>query len=132
MTINLIFTFNVAKKRDNRYALSNRLVLRSNATVISRNIKWIRTIFNNKALFCSGKEFYLFHKSLFEFPPSNLQQTKRRSFTRPASKLDHKELVNNERLEIWEMHPGAVIAEFLYNRFLTRMKAFSPQSVQSW
>ncbi|MEL7585943.1 MAG: ribonuclease III [Prolixibacteraceae bacterium] len=90
----------------------------------------IRTIVQQIKLFSApGKEFYLFLKSLFGFPPSNLQLYETAVIHRSASKLDsQKNWVNNERLEyLGDAILGAVIAEFLYNRFPNQDEGFLTQ-----
>jgi ribonuclease-3 len=90
----------------------------------------IRTIVQQIKLFSTpGKEFYLFLKSLFGFPPSNLQLYETAVIHRSASRLDsQKNWVNNERLEyLGDAILGAVIAEFLYNRFPNQDEGFLTQ-----
>lgn len=90
----------------------------------------IRTIVQQIKLFSTpGKEFYSFLKSLLGFPPSNLQLYETAVTHRSASKLDsQKNWVNNERLEyLGDAILGAVIAEFLYNRFPNQDEGFLTQ-----
>ena len=90
----------------------------------------IKTIVQKIKLFSTpGKEFYLFLKSLFGFPPSNLQLYETAVIHRSASRLDsQKNWVNNERLEyLGDAILGAVIAEFLYNRFPGQDEGFLTQ-----
>lgn len=90
----------------------------------------IRTIVQQIKLFSTpGKEFYLFLKSLFGFTPSNLQLYETAVIHRSASRLDsQKNWVNNERLEyLGDAILGAVIAEFLYNRFPGQDEGFLTQ-----
>ncbi|MGQ8336454.1 ribonuclease III [Sunxiuqinia sp. A32] len=93
----------------------------------------IRTIVQKIKLFSSNrKEFYLFLKSLFDIYPSNLNLYETALIHKSASKLDSQQnWVNNERLEyLGDAILGAVIADFLYNRypnmdegFLTQMRS---------
>jgi len=90
----------------------------------------IRTIVQQIKLFSTpGKEFYLFLKSLFGFAPSNLQLYETAVIHRSASRLDsQKNWVNNERLEyLGDAILGAVMAEFLYNRFPNQDEGFLTQ-----
>ncbi len=93
----------------------------------------IRTLVQKIKLFSSDrKEFYLFLKSLLGVYPSNLKLYEIALIHKSASKLDSQQnWVNNERLEyLGDAILGAVIAEFLYNRypnmdegFLTQMRS---------
>ncbi len=90
----------------------------------------IRTVVQKIKLFSSqGKEFYLFLKSLFGFNPGNLHLYEVALIHKSASKLDsQRNWVNNERLEyLGDAILGAVIAEFLYNRFPNQDEGFLTQ-----
>lgn len=93
----------------------------------------IRTLANKIKLFSSPrKEFYLFLKSVIGFYPGMLIFYDIAFTHRSASRLDSQgKVVNNERLEyLGDAILGAVIADFLYNRFpqedegfLTKMRS---------
>ncbi|MBN2635878.1 MAG: ribonuclease III [Prolixibacteraceae bacterium] len=71
-------------------------------------------------LFSSArKEFYLFLKDLLGFYPQNLKLYDLAFIHKSASTVDFQgRLVNNERLEyLGDAILGAIIADFLYNRF---------------
>lgn len=90
----------------------------------------IRNIAQKIKLFSSErKEFYLFLKSLFNITPKNLNLYERALTHRSASKTDSQgNWVNNERLEyLGDAILGAVIAEFLYNRFPNMDEGFLTQ-----
>jgi len=90
----------------------------------------IRTVVQKIKLFSShGKEFYLFLKSLLGFYPGNIQLYETALIHKSASKLDSRgNWVNNERLEyLGDAILGAVIAEFLYNRFPNQDEGFLTQ-----
>ena len=90
----------------------------------------IRTLVRQIKLFSSsGKEFYLFLKSLFGFPPGNIQLYELAVIHKSVSKVDsQKNLVNNERLEyLGDAILGAIVAEFLYNRFPGQDEGFLTQ-----
>jgi ribonuclease III len=67
----------------------------------------------------SRKEFYLFLKDILGFYPQNLKLYDLAFIHKSASTLDSQgNLVNNERLEyLGDAILGAIIADFLYNRF---------------
>jgi ribonuclease III len=78
------------------------------------------------------KEFYLFLKDLTSFYPGNIKLYDLAFIHRSASITDSQgNLVNNERLEyLGDAILGAIIADFLYNRFpqedegfLTKMRS---------
>ena len=90
----------------------------------------IRTLVQKIKLFSSsGKEFYLFLKSLIGRYPGNLKLYETALIHKSASKLDsQRNWVNNERLEyLGDAILGAVIAEFLYNRFPNQDEGFLTQ-----
>ncbi len=90
----------------------------------------IRTLVQRIKLFSSPrKEFYLFLKSLFGLYPGNLKLYETALIHRSASKLDsQRNWINNERLEyLGDAILGAVIAEFLYNRFPNQDEGFLTQ-----
>lgn len=90
----------------------------------------IRSLVEKIKLFSTTrKEFYLFLKSLFGTSPNNLSLYETALIHKSASKLDsQKNLVNNERLEyLGDAILGAVIAEFLYNRFPNQDEGFLTQ-----
>ena len=80
----------------------------------------VRRIAQRIKLFSSPrKEFYLFLKDLLGFYPTNLRLYDLAFVHKSASTIDSQgNLVNNERLEfLGDAILGAVIADFLYNRF---------------
>ena len=80
----------------------------------------VRIIVQRIKLFSSTrKEFYLFLKDLIGFYPNNLKLYDLAFLHKSASVIDSQgNLVNNERLNFLAMqYLGAVIADFLYNRF---------------
>ncbi len=80
----------------------------------------VRKIVQRVKLFSSDrKEFYLFLKNLLGFYPSNLKLYDLAFIHKSASTVDSQgNLVNNERLEyLGDAILGAIIADFLYNRF---------------
>ena len=93
----------------------------------------VRRLAQRIKLFSSPrKEFYLFLKNLIGFYPGKLAFYDIAFTHRSASRLDtQKRVVNNERLEyLGDAILGAVIADFLYNRFpqedegfLTKMRS---------
>lgn len=90
----------------------------------------IRNIAQKIKLFSSErKEFYLFLKSLFNITPNNIKLYETALTHRSASKTDSQgNWVNNERLEyLGDAVLGAVIAEFLYNRFPNMDEGFLTQ-----
>ncbi len=90
----------------------------------------IRTIVQRIKLFSSSrKEFYLFLKSLLGFYPSNLRLYDTAVIHKSASLLDSQgNYVNNERLEyLGDAVLGAVIADFLYNRFPSQDEGYLTQ-----
>lgn len=90
----------------------------------------IRFLVRHLKLFSSpGKEFYLFLHSLLGFYPSNLHLYETAVIHKSASKVDsQKNVVNNERLEyLGDAILGAVVAEFLYNRFPGEAEGFLTQ-----
>lgn len=90
----------------------------------------IRSLVQQIKLFSTPrKEFYLFLKSLLGHAPGHLNIYETALIHKSASKLDsQKKLVNNERLEyLGDAILGAVIAEFLYNRFPNQDEGFLTQ-----
>jgi ribonuclease-3 len=93
----------------------------------------VRSLAQRIKLFSSPrKEFYLFLKNLIGFYPGKLSFYDIAFTHRSASRLDTQgKVVNNERLEyLGDAILGAVIADFLYNRFpqedegfLTKMRS---------
>lgn len=80
----------------------------------------VRKIAQRIKLFSSPrKEFYLFLRDLLGFYPTNLKLYDLAFIHKSASVLDSQgNLVNNERLEfLGDAILGAIIADFLYNRF---------------
>ncbi len=80
----------------------------------------VRKIVQRVKLFSSDrKEFYLFLKDLLGFYPGNLKFYDLAFVHKSASSVDSQgNLVNNERLEyLGDAILGAIIADFLYNRF---------------
>jgi len=80
----------------------------------------VKKIFQRVKLFSSSrKEFYLFLKELLGFYPQNLRLYDLAFVHKSASTVDSQgNYVNNERLEfLGDAILGAIIAEFLYNRF---------------
>jgi ribonuclease-3 len=80
----------------------------------------VKKIFQRVKLFSSSrKEFYLFLKDLLGFYPQNLKLYDLAFVHKSASTVDSQgNFVNNERLEfLGDAILGAIIAEFLYNRF---------------
>ncbi|MEZ5103437.1 MAG: ribonuclease III [Draconibacterium sp.] len=80
----------------------------------------VRKIVQRIKLFSSSrKEFYLFLKNLLGFYPQNLKLYDLAFIHKSASIIDSQgKYINNERLEyLGDAILGAVIADFLYNRF---------------
>lgn len=80
----------------------------------------VRKIVQRIKLFSSDrKEFYLFLKNLLGFYPRNLKLYDLAFVHKSASTVDSQgNFVNNERLEyLGDAILGAIIADFLYNRF---------------
>ena len=80
----------------------------------------VRKIVQRVKLFSSSrKEFYLFLKDLIGFYPQNLKLYDLAFVHKSASSVDSQgNFVNNERLEyLGDAILGAIIADFLYNRF---------------
>jgi len=80
----------------------------------------VRKIVQRVKLFSSDrKEFYLFLKDLLGFYPQNLKLYDLAFMHKSASTVDSQgNFVNNERLEyLGDAILGAIIADFLYNRF---------------
>ena len=77
----------------------------------------------------SGKKFYSFLNSLFGFRPNDIHIYELSLIHRSASKVDSQgNPVNNERLEyLGDAIIGAVVAEFLYNRFPGQDEGFLTQ-----
>ena len=87
----------------------------------------VRRIAQRIKLFSSPrKEFYLFLKDLLGFYPSNLKYYDLAFIHKSASVTDSQgNLVNNERLEfLGDAILGAIIADFLYNRFPRQDEGF--------
>ncbi len=90
----------------------------------------IRTFVKKIKLFSSPrKEFYLYLKSLFEVYPENMKLYEIALIHKSASKQDSQQnWVNNERLEyLGDAILGAIIAEFLYNRYPNKDEGFLTQ-----
>lgn len=80
----------------------------------------VRKIVQRVKLFSSSrKEFYLFLKEILGFYPGNLKLYDVAFIHKSASTVDSQgNFVNNERLEyLGDAILGAIIADFLYNRF---------------
>ncbi len=80
----------------------------------------VRKILQRVKLFSSSrKEFYLFLKETLGFYPQNLKLYDIAFIHKSASTVDSQgKFVNNERLEyLGDAILGAIIADFLYNRF---------------
>ena len=80
----------------------------------------VKKIVQRIKLFSSSrKEFYLFLKDLIGFYPENLKLYDLAFIHKSASTVDSQgNYVNNERLEfLGDAILGAIIADFLYNRF---------------
>jgi ribonuclease-3 len=80
----------------------------------------VRKIVQRIKLFSSDrKEFYLFLKDLLGFYPRNLKLYDLAFVHKSASTIDSQgKFVNNERLEyLGDAILGAIIADFVYNRF---------------
>jgi len=80
----------------------------------------VRKIVQQIKLFSSSrKEFYLFLKDILGFYPGNLKLYDLAFVHKSASMVDSRgNYVNNERLEyLGDAILGAIIADFLYNRF---------------
>ncbi len=87
----------------------------------------VRKIAQRIKLFSSPrKEFYLFLKDLLGFYPSNLKLYDLAFVHKSASAFDSQgNFVNNERLEfLGDAILGAIIADFLYNRFPQQDEGF--------
>lgn len=87
----------------------------------------VRKITQRIKLFSSPrKEFYLFLKDLLGFYPSNLKLYDLAFIHKSASVYDSQgNMVNNERLEfLGDAILGAIIADFLYNRFPQQDEGF--------
>ena len=90
----------------------------------------IKQLYQRIKLFSSsGKEFYLFLKDIMGFYPGNLKLYDIAFIHKSASLTDSMgNLINNERLEyLGDAILGAVVAEFLYNRFPQRGEGFLTQ-----
>jgi len=90
----------------------------------------IKFLFQRIKLFSSSrKEFYLFLKDILGFYPGNLKLYDIAFIHKSASVTDSMgNLINNERLEyLGDAILGAVVAEFLYNRFPQRGEGFLTQ-----
>jgi ribonuclease III len=90
----------------------------------------IKLIFQRIKLFSSKrKEFYLFLKDILGIYPGNLKLYDIAFIHKSASTTDSMgTLINNERLEyLGDAILGAVVAEFLYNRFPQRGEGFLTQ-----
>jgi ribonuclease-3 len=90
----------------------------------------IKILYQRIKLFSSKrKEFYLFLKDILGFYPGNLKLYDIAFIHKSASTTDSMgNLINNERLEyLGDAILGAVVAEFLYNRFPQRGEGFLTQ-----
>ncbi|HNW50243.1 MAG TPA: ribonuclease III [Prolixibacteraceae bacterium] len=90
----------------------------------------IKLLYQRIKLFSSSrKEFYLFLKDILGFYPGNLKLYDIAFIHKSASTTDSMgNLINNERLEyLGDAILGAVVAEFLYNRFPQRGEGFLTQ-----
>jgi len=90
----------------------------------------IKLLFQRIKLFSSKrKEFYLFLKDILGIYPGNLKLYDIAFIHKSASTTDSMgNLINNERLEyLGDAILGAVVAEFLYNRFPQRGEGFLTQ-----
>jgi ribonuclease III len=90
----------------------------------------IKLLFQRIKLFSSKrKEFYLFLKDILGIYPGNLKLYDIAFVHKSASTTDSMgNLINNERLEyLGDAILGAVVAEFLYNRFPQRGEGFLTQ-----
>jgi ribonuclease III len=90
----------------------------------------IKLLFHRIKLFSSKrKEFYLFLKDILGVYPGNLKLYDIAFIHKSASMTDSMgNLINNERLEyLGDAILGAVVAEFLYNRFPQRGEGFLTQ-----
>jgi len=90
----------------------------------------IKLIYQRIKLFSSKrKEFYLFLKEILGIYPGNLKLYDIAFIHKSASTTDSMgNLINNERLEyLGDAILGAVVAEFLYNRFPQRGEGFLTQ-----
>lgn len=90
----------------------------------------IKFLFQRIKLFSSTrKEFYLFLKDILGYYPGNLKLYDIAFIHKSASVTDSMgNLINNERLEyLGDAILGAVVAEFLYNRFPQRGEGFLTQ-----
>jgi ribonuclease III len=90
----------------------------------------IKLLYQRIKLFSSPrKEFYLFLKDIFGFYPGNLRLYDIAFIHKSSSTTDSMgNLINNERLEyLGDAILGAVVAEFLYNRFPQRGEGFLTQ-----
>jgi ribonuclease-3 len=90
----------------------------------------IKILFQMIKLFSSKrKEFYLFLKDILGFYPGNIKLYDIAFIHKSASTTDSMgNLINNERLEyLGDAILGAVVAEFLYNRFPQRGEGFLTQ-----
>jgi len=90
----------------------------------------IKFLYQRIKLFSSKrKEFYLFLKDIMGFYPGNLKLYDIAFIHKSASTTDTMgNLINNERLEyLGDAILGAVVAEFLYNRFPQRGEGFLTQ-----
>lgn len=79
-----------------------------------------------KLLSSPRKEFYLFLKDLLGFYPSNLKLYDLAFIHKSASTYDSQgNMINNERLEfLGDAILGAIMADFLYNRFPQQDEGF--------
>jgi ribonuclease III len=90
----------------------------------------IKLLYQRIKLFSSKrKEFYLFLKDIMGFYPGNLKLYDIAFIHKSASTTDSMgNLINNERLEyLGDAILGAVVADFLYNRFPQRGEGFLTQ-----
>lgn len=90
----------------------------------------INPIINRIKLFSyPRKEFYSFLRNFLGFRPSNMQLYERAFIHKSASLFDSRgNSINNERLEyLGDAILGAVIADYLYNRFPQRDEGFLTQ-----
>ncbi len=82
-----------------------------------------------KLLSASQKEFYLFLENLLAYSPKELSLYERAVIHKSATQYDSQGVpINNERLEyLGDAILGAIVAEFLFNRFPTQDEGYLTQ-----